>query len=167
MDCLRQFQFGFSNQKTYSTAGSSFVGWATGTTNNWMVESGDITDFNVQGFKNINLYGIKMQSYVQAPILGNYGITEDFSWNLKLTGEKPSISGVFGTNSYNAVLLPIDVTLSKNQNTIIFSEPIMSLQKIQISNFVAQGYGNNSLLNITLDLVANFYFLYKFEGEDN
>jgi hypothetical protein len=165
-DCLKQFQFGIINQRTYSTASNTFVGWTTGTSNNWMVASGDSTDFTIQGFKNINLYGIKMQSYVQSPLGGNYGITEDFSWTLKLTGEKPSISGVFGTNSYNASLYPIDLRLSKYENTIMFAEPIKSLSKIEIFNFVAQGYGNNSLLNIKLDLEATFYFLYKFEGEE-
>ena len=168
MDCLKQFQFGISTARTFTTAASNYIPWTVGTDNYWVVQSGvDTSDFTIQGFKNINLYGIKLQGYVQAPISGNFGIVDDFSWNLKLTGEKPSISGVFTTNNWNVSLYPLDIRLTKYQNSIMFSEPIKSLSQIRVSNFGAQGYANNNLLNIRLDVEANFYFLYKFEGEDD
>jgi len=168
MDCLKQFQFGISTARTFSTASSNFVTWTIGTENYWLVQSGvDTSDYSIQGFKNISLYGVKLMGSVQAPLSGNFGIVEDYSWNLKLTGTKPSISGVFTTNNWNVNLLPLDLRLSKFQNTIMFDEPITSLTQIRVSNFGAQGYGNSSLLNIRLDVEANFYFLYKFEGEDD
>jgi hypothetical protein len=168
MDCLNQFQFGIGASRTYSAASSNFATWTNGGQNFWIVQStGDISEFDIQGFKNINLYGVKMQGYVQSPITGNFGIVDDFSYNLKLTGQKPSLSGVFTTNNWNADLYPIDLRLSKFENTIMFSDPIKSLSRIRLSNFGVQGYGNSSLLNIKLDIEVNFYFLYKFEGEED
>ena len=166
-NCLKQFQFEISTARTFSTANSNFTSWTVGTQNYWIAQSAaDTSDYTIQGFKNINLYGIKLMGSIQTPLTGPFGIVTDYNWNLKLTGTKPIIGGTFTTNNFNVSLTPLNLRLSKFQSTIMFEEPITSLSQIRISNFGAQGYGNSSLINIRLDLEANFYFLYKFEGED-
>jgi hypothetical protein len=165
--CYNQFNFSVATGKTFSTASGNFAPWVSGTNNNWVVQSGlDTSDFTIQGFKNINLYGIKLQGSVQCPISSNHGIVEDYSFNLKLAAQTPSISGVFTTNNWNATLYENEVRLGKYQNVIMFGEPLRSLSQIRLSYFSAQGYSNESLLNIRLDLIVQFYFLFKYEGED-
>jgi len=167
MDCLNQFSFEIDRGLTFSTAAGNFTPWVSGTVNNWIVQSTvNQSDFLIQGFKNINLYGIKLQGVVQSNLALNKGIVEDYSFVIQLTGQVPSISGVFTTNTWNANLYSNGVNLGKYQNEIMFGEPIRSLSQINLNYFSAQGINNESLLNIRLDFNLKFYFLFKYEGED-
>lgn len=168
MECLKQFNLSIATGKNFSTAAGNYVSWTTGTTNSFVIQSGtDVTTFNVQGFKNINLHGIKLMGSVQSELNTNYGIVEDYSFFLQLTGQTPSISGTFSTpNNWGANLFQNQLRIGKYQNEINFAEPIKSLSTISISNFSAQGYNNNSPLSIRLEFFVQLYFFYTFEGEN-
>jgi len=168
MHCPKEFNIALSIGKTYSTANGNFVTWVQNLDNQWVVEEGVETSiFQIQGFKNINLHGVKLQGYVQSPISGTYGIVEDYVFGFNLVGQSPSISGVFSTNNYNASLVSQEFRIGKYQNNIMFSDPIKSLTEIRLNYFGASGWKNSSLLNIRLDLVVKFYFIYTFEGEED
>ena len=168
MDCMNQFNFYIAKTITFTTAASNYSNWTAGTTRGWVVKSAlDSFDFQVQGFSNINLYGIQMITDVQSGVSGtNHGIVEDYKFRIQVVGNPPLISGIFTSNSFGAQQNVNEVSLGKYQSSILFPEPIRSVTNIQLAVFSAQGYDNESLTEIKLDVIGQFYFLYKFQDED-
>lgn len=165
-DCMNQFQFYINDTYTFTTALGNFAPWVSGTNNSWVVKSGaNQFDFDIEGFNNINLYGIKLIADIQSGVSGaNHGIVEDYKFRINFSGVVPLISGVFQTNTWNAGVTTNQVTLSKYQNEILFVEPIQSCKNIRVTVFSAQGFNNQSLTEIKLDIIAQLYFYYKYEG---
>jgi hypothetical protein len=168
MECFNQFQFYIEQQKTFTVAANTFTGWAQVNNYSWVVNTPEVTDFKVEGFKNINLYGVKMNGFVQSPVStsGDLGIVDDYALRIQLFGTTPTISGIIGTNDYNIKLSTNEVRLGKWQNEVMFRDPIRSCTDIRISAFSAQGYSNQLLTSIKLNVILQVYFYYKYEGED-
>jgi hypothetical protein len=168
MDCLKQFQLYIAQQRTFSTTAGTFASWSDLLNQGWIVRSSLLpSDFTVQGFKNINLYGIKVIGNVQNGVpTANKCIVDDWDFNIQFNGTTPIIGGTFTNNGYAMVRDVNEVRLGKYQNEIMYAEPIQSVTEISVSSFSAQGYVPANNVQVTLDLVVQIYFFYKYQDED-
>jgi hypothetical protein len=167
MDCLRSFNITLDQVINFTTAGTNVRTWNTVNQHQWMVLD-NVTDsrFNVQGFKNINLYGIKMQGYCSTIITGTSGaIVEDFGFQMVIGGQSPILGGSFSPNGYSATITNQPINLTKFNSKFEFSTPIQSANFIEIGTFFAQGYGWQTASDISLSINATFIVYYDFEGE--
>ena len=107
MDCLRSFTLNLNQNFSFATP--EFLNWTVVPTQHpWTMQNGigsttpAITDFNIQGFKNIDLYGIKMvgNCYPTLATASNQGLVNDWGIDLRLRGNVPLIGGVFGSNNF-------------------------------------------------------------------
>jgi hypothetical protein len=65
MDCLNSFSVLIRLQRGYSTGGTNVKTWGSGSDLNWQIrEATTGTNLAIQGFKRIDLYGIKMLGLV-------------------------------------------------------------------------------------------------------
>ena len=167
MECLNQFSFWAAKSTNFTAASGTFSPYAVGTDNAWIVSSGiNSSIFQVEGFKNINLYGVKLISSVQSSIAGNKGIVENYDLQILINGTEPQIGGKFSVNDWGITQDITLLTLGKYANEVNFTEPIQSVKSIRVNVFSAQGYSAQSLISIDLDIIFQLYFYYKFEGEE-
>ena len=165
MQCMNQAEFFVSNSRLYTAASGEFKSWSP---NSWVVKSAvNEFIFNIQGFKNVNLYGIKILADVQSGLSGtSQGIVTDYNFRCYLTGQYPEVSGTFTTNTYGATTIPTFITLGKYHNHVNFVDPIKSFSSIRFIVFSAQGINNALSTEINIDVNLNLYLYYKYEGED-
>ena len=172
MDCLRSFTLNIN--QNFSFASPEFLNWTVVPSQHpWTMQNGigsttpAITDFNIQGFKNIDLYGIKMvgNCYPTLATASRQGLVNDWGIDLRLRGNFPLIGGVFGVNNFGFYLGGDLVSLTKYQNDYKLADPVKSVYEIQIINLNAQGIQteNATAIDLTYDVTLIFY--YKFEGE--
>jgi len=167
MNCLNQFSFWAANSVSFTTAANTFSPYTVGTNNSWIVTSGlKSSIFQVEGFKNINLYGMKIISSVQSPLAGNKGIVDNYDFQILINGTEPQLGGTFSINDWGITQDTTLLTLGKYANEVNFTEPIQSVKSIRVRDFSAQGYNNQSLVQLDLDIIFQIYIYYKFEGED-
>jgi hypothetical protein len=148
-----------------------FTEWNTvGTVLPWTMFDGSATrksDFFVQGFKNIDVYGVSMVGTVY-PLLApaqKQALVEDWGVNVLLEGTVPLVNGFFGTNTFSATQGARNVFLSKYQNEFKLIDPIQSVQKISIGALTASGIQNESGLSVDLTFEIALIIYYKLEGE--
>lgn len=167
MDCLRSFTITLDQVINFSTAGTNVRCWNGVDNRQWtVIDNVKESRFNVQGFKNINIYGIKMQGYVTPQITGTSGaIVEDFIFQLVVNGQSPVLGGSFSPNDYSAVITNQPINIGKYNNEFKFINPIVSANFVEIGTFSAQGYGWQTLNNISLAINCSFIVYYQFEGE--
>ena len=167
MDCLRSFQININQSRTFSTAGVDVEMWGPITNYNWTVDlPAVISSLDLTGFKNIDLYGIKMNAAVQSPLgIVNSGIVNDYGFAITFSGIAGQINSNFSTNGYAATTTNSSIRLTKYQNELTFASPTNGCRSVTIENFFAQGINAELLNSITLSLTATFVFYYKFEGE--
>jgi len=157
MECYNQFSFEINRTTSYTSASGLEVRFSDLLSLGWVIkDSTTQSTFKVEGFKNINLYGVKMMGNIQSPIIGYHGIVDDFGFNLAITGTTPKISGTFTTNGYNVSTSSSNIQIGKYDNEIIFSEPIQSCTQISINNFQAQGYVPESFVAVDLEMLLTF-----------
>jgi len=171
MDCLRSFNFRVS---TNTNLTSSLKTWNTGGNNHyWSVDSGPLgSQYNIEGFKNINIYGIDVIGSIQTlPTAPNGGvIVNDWSIDVLINGQQPLVGGTITTspNYYGidtASLANKVFPLSKYSNSLKFADPFESVKNINLQNTFASGFGWETSLNVNLTWNLNFVVFYKFEGE--
>jgi hypothetical protein len=171
MDCLRSFSLTILDQKTYTSASSALTVW--GTNNSFAVYSTDSSTFLIQGFKNINVFGIDMignvsSAYGSAPRVDNANAT-DFEIGVQLVGQIPQPLGIIGSpNDFpiiqNTFIEQIN-TLSKYKTSVKFSTPIQSVKSISFYDFKAFGSHVQNILQVKMGYQLQFIFYYQFEGE--
>jgi len=168
MDCLNQFQFYIAQGLNFTTASNTFSVFGTAPNLAWTCGKNLPTNnFTVQGFKNINLYGIKLLSGIRNGITNSdQGIVEDYNFSIGFTGQIPSISGEYNPNGLSINPNVGEVYLGKFNNELRFTDPIKSCSNISIAGFTAQGHTPQSLTSLTLDIIVQIIFYYKYEGED-
>ena len=168
MDCLNKFQFYILQGVTFTTAGSTLSTYTSGTNIVFTAERGlPSNNFTVQGFKNINLYGIKLSlTLINQITNSDQGIIDDYNFGITFTGQIPSISGVFSPNGLSINSNKGEVYLGKYNNHLMFAEPIKSCNNIVIESLGLQGYSPQSLTSLSLYIKGNIIFFYKYEGED-
>jgi len=174
--CMKSFQLTIgqsftvtntTNQvvKTWGTLGQYF--WSTSFSANSATSI-----YDIEGFKNVNIYGVKLVGYVQGgQSTAKCAVVDDWSFNILISGTPALISGVkrsspdgFGLITTGSGLT--EYSLSKNTNEIILADPITSVKFIQFISLQAQGVGAEFLNEINLNYLLSFTFFYKYEGED-
>ena len=169
--CIKSFSFKTDVGKTFT--GGAIKQWSIVGANFWTVAEAATSTINIQGFKNINLHGIKIIGFVQSdvPASGNSVIVNDWSLNINVQGTLPLI-GAFATTSPNYFNLDPNSSgnnsffIGKYSNEIFFQSPIESVTSIQIQTLYAQGIGFEVLGSISLVFRLDFIFYYNYEGED-
>lgn len=171
MDCLRSFNLNI--RQTGTIIVPDVKTWFVGAQEFWVVTLTRNSTFDIEGFKNINLYKMAVYGdvYPQVAAGTGGGIVGNWSFDLSLTGQLPLVSGKVNTTDTNFWNIDTNAsanktfTLSRNNNVIEFDSPIDSLKKINFVALKAQGNGGQTagVLNLVWDFT--FLFYYKYEGE--
>lgn len=171
MECLKSFTLNINDNFVFTSASGDFVEWnSLGTIKPWVVFQADSftkSVFNVQGFKNIEVYGLSLVGIVRPTrsIPSNNALVEDWGVSVILDGRTPLINGFFGTNSFGVVQGANNVFLSKNQNEYKLIDPIQSVKTITIEALSASGIQNENSTSVDLAFNVSVIVYYKYEGE--
>jgi hypothetical protein len=126
-----------------------------------------VCSFTPQGFKNIDVFGIKLTGLVISDpnnltlgaIISNWGV------NVNLTGTYAQLSGVYANQSRPVVQNPANIFLDRYSPEITFSSPIKSLTNVCIQNLYLQANNGELATDIALTGGVQLTTYYKFEGE--
>jgi len=170
MECLRSFSF---RAVTNGAFGAQANLWGLAPQNYWIVSSANLSTYNIQGFKNINIFKIEVIGDVTTTVgSSNKALVQDWSWIVRINGNQSTIGNeiVQGTNDYlisNQTNNP-EIMISKFNPKIEFIEPITSVTSIQLINLNASGIGAENIAGGLINLNWNVTFLcyYRFEGEE-
>ena len=172
MECMRSFTLNINQNFTFDTP--LFLEWnVLGSFRPWTMQNGIgsptsvLSDFNIAGFKNIDLYGVKMigNCYPTNPTASRQGLVQDYGIDLELTGNPAIIGGNFGTNNFGFYQGGKLISLTKYQNDYNLADPVKSVTEIKVINLNAQGLQAESTTGIELTYDVSLIFFYKFEGE--
>lgn len=172
MECLRSFTLNINDNFVFTSASGDLVEWnSVGTIKPWVVFRADSftkSVFNVQGFKNIEVYGLSLVGIVRPTrsIPSNNALVEDWGVSVILDGRTPLINGFFGTNSFGVVQGANNVFLSKDQNEYKLIDPIQSVKTITIEALSASGIQNENTTSVDLAFNVSVIVYYKYEGEE-
>jgi hypothetical protein len=180
MDCLRNFTFQTNWNQLISNPlnASTYQFWTSGVqqklscvTNYYSGPNTNIS-FLPQGFKNIDVYGIKINGYVISnPAVGGFGgIVTNWALTLNLLGQNPTLNGVI---SQDVAPTP---TIAQNQNWTTFSlserspeiqffSPIKSVSNVIPKQLIFQAEQCQTATDFNLFAQINVTIYYKFEGE--
>jgi hypothetical protein len=171
MDCLRSFNFLIAAQSNM-TAANGFEYWQIGTQHFWMLDFSALdSTFNIQGFKNVNIYKIEVAGDINSNILpvGFKVLVQNWNIDLQVVGQNAIIGGFITPvpNGFNMVSQPLNpiFNLSKFQRSIEFPTPIQSATSIIISGLYADGIANQSILSGQIEYQITVNVFYKYEGE--
>lgn len=171
MDCLRSFNFSI-DLIVNIPVGVQLKQWITGGQHFWQAATIGTSRYNIEGFKNINVYGIDVIGTIetQTNIVGGAALVNDWSVDVTLGGQQPLVGGnILGAPNYYA----LDISnpsnniyaLSKYSNSLRFASPYESVKFIELGQTMAQGFGYETVGFIILRWDLNFVVYYKFEGE--
>jgi hypothetical protein len=143
--------------------------WVVGNTSSFIINEalGGKGRFNFQGFKNIDVYGIKIVGKMLYLGVNNKGLIQDFTLVTKIEGNSPLIGGS-PQQSPTSIDQPSTPTfnLTKYIPSVDLCEPIKSVEFIEVIALEAQG------INFQITLAPDNYsynfdiiVYYKFEGE--
>jgi len=172
MDCLRSFNFSIANQSNYGAA-NGFLYWQIGTQHFWTLDisSASGSKYNIQGFKNINIFKIEITGDINSsPQLAPFQcIVQNWSLGLEVVGQNSASVGnvLTAPNPFAMIEQPLNpfIRLSKFQNCVSFESPIQSAREINIKNLFVDGIANQTILSAQIGYVINFTIYYKYEGE--
>jgi len=171
MECLRSFNFLASGQSNFT--GADVKTWLDGTQRFFTyTRSGALSTFTVQGFKNINVFGIDVVGNVGSLPAAPAGgcIPSDWSIQISVNGFVPLVGGsvVASPNGFN---MDIDQAktklfdLGRFKPTFNLASPIESVTSIQINNLRVNGTGAQTNGDLNLQYIFNVIVYYKYEGE--
>ena len=167
---MRSFSLA-SNLNQSFALGPNLDVWTIGTNNYWFGRTvGANADFDIQGFKNINIYGIDVVGDFKSGPGTSQVLIENWEVNIDLIGQAPILGGIINpvTNDYNLNqdnFFRNSFVLSKFKRGFKLESPIQSVTQIRLSGYTASGIANESILNATVNWDLNYIFYYKFEGE--
>jgi len=170
INCLQSFNinirqdgtFGPSQTITWSGFGNQY--FDTKTVNN-------DSFFNIQGFKNVDLYGMSLSGYVtnNKDVATGAVTVLDWMFELSVTGIQPAISGKVNTsvsNDWNLNFNNSDALkfyLGKYNREIKFNSPISSVTAINFLSLNASGVNAQTTDTASLSYFLGFTFFYKYE----
>lgn len=171
MDCMRSFSFAIDIIQNV-TGTTQVKQWATGAAQHfWQASVNNVSKYNIQGYKNINVHGIDVIGSIQTQTntVINGVIVNDWMIEVIVNGQQPVVGGfIDGANTY-----AIDTTNPVNNNYMLgrysnsakFATPYLSTKSIEIGTTFAQGIAYETLLTLNLRWKMNFIVYYKFEDE--
>lgn len=169
MECLKSFSLQVSSFSDESSA-SEITTWGLAPQNYWFYKSTNpSSSFNIQGFKNINIFKIEVIGNINSDLGSNTVLVQDWQTHITITGQNATIGGnVNATNGFAMSVQTINpnFVLSKFNPCIEFKTPIQSASIFSLTQFQAQGIGakNLSVLLINWNLTFNIY--YNFQEEN-
>jgi hypothetical protein len=171
MDCLRSFNFKVDINSNLT--GGFIKQWIVGVNQHfWTVTSNQQSTYNIQGFKNINVFGIDVVGQIGTLTTSGLGgvIVNDWSIDVLINGQQPLIGSniTVSPNDYslnNTTASNRIFPLGKYSNSLKLADPIESVQSISLQQTYANGTGYETLGTINLFWKLNFIVYYKFEGE--
>jgi hypothetical protein len=167
MDCLRSFNINLELQRGFSTAATNVKNWGVVGNYHWQVIENTLpSDFIVEGFKRIDLYGIQMVGSVFTSLDANDGaIVSDYGMRIGITGQSPLASGIAQSTGWPLYTNMNAFQLSRYSNEVTFESPLAGVTNINFGQFNAQGNNGETLNSITLEIKLAFVFYYKYDGE--
>lgn len=169
MDCLRSFNVRLQFAQNFESSNPNVKFWGTGNNINFIIENEEEGHFEIQGFKNINLYGVKMVGDIIPYItINRSSIIDDWSIRLVIVGQPPLISGNITSSSYTLNYADSESTvfqLTKYTNNINFASPIASASLLTFSVIKVSGIHCETDIDVGINADLNFTFFYKYEGE--
>jgi len=171
MDCLRSFKVTVSGNQNTTAPEAKF--WGLAPQNYWSIETGFATTsiFNVEGFKNIDVYKIVAVGNVNSEnSTSTKVLVQDFNWFVRIGGQMNILGGniTVSPNKFNMTLdnnNPV-FSLAKYYPTIEFAEPVNSVKYFEVLGLQANGIGAENLTTINLSYNVSFIIYYQFEGEE-
>jgi len=171
MDCLRSFNFALANQSNYN-ASLGFKHWQIGTQHYWLIDQAlpNVT-YLVQGFKNINVFGIELSGDVNSsPAFTPYeALVQNWKWDLQVIGQNSTNVGILAPLQSPEYMVIQETNpsfrLSKFQSSITFETPIQSAKEIKFTNFYCDGIANHTTTSAQVGFIINVTVFYKYEGE--
>jgi hypothetical protein len=173
MDCLRSFNIGILQTGTFTPATSILSWWISSGTGDiyWTFDLPGSSKFLIQGFKNIDLYGIEMIGGVKSQTgTASNCVVQQSGFQIYCDATNPLVSGSkqvspdfwnINFDNVNSRKFQFTNTLSK----IDFASPLKSLKSIEFLGLQAEGFGLQSPGTLSLEWDLNFVFYYKYEGE--
>jgi hypothetical protein len=170
MNCIQSFSFTSSANDNF--VAPDLLAWtAPGGMPYFQVDKNYISTFNIQGFKNVNIFGVDVIGDFQPLITTvNPAIVSDWQIRMRLNGQMPLISGNI-TAAPNGWSLTQGIpqsqifTLSRFKTSFKLESPIQSVTSIQLDNLKINGIGPNSLLTVNVSWNLQFIVYYQYEGE--
>jgi hypothetical protein len=132
---------------------------------------GLVVQFLPQGFKNIDVYSIKLIGTIQSnPSSTNNGVVDNWGVEVNAVGTYGEIGGIYsgpfgGPTNFAPTLQPIHIGLNNHNPLVEFASPIKSVTNISINRLL---FSAHSLQTATdFSFLSNFALVvtYKFEGE--
>jgi len=169
MECLRSFNFAANGQANWTSP--DVKTWFVGAQEFWAFTRGGSSIFNVQGFKNIDVYQIDVIGSIgpQVAIALGGGIPSDWFASLAINGQLPILGGTIpAPNDFNITTSSPTANsflLGRFNNSVKFASPIKSVTSIDLNFISANGSGGQTTGNVNLQYAFNFVVYYKFEGE--
>jgi len=167
--CMKSFTISLYDALVFGT--TVFTEWnSLGTVKPWIMVDGSAsrkTEFFLEGFKNIDVYGVSMVGSVY-PLLApaqRQALVEDWGVLLLINGTTQLVNGFFGTNTFSGSQGSKRVFLSKYQNEYKLMDPIMSVQSITVEEIQASGIQNEASSSVDLLFNISLIVYYKLEGE--
>ena len=170
MDCLRSFVVS-SNLNQSFALGANLDVWTINSNNFWYGRTvGASADFNIQGFKNINIFGVDLVGDFKSGPSGTQVLIDNWEVNVDFIGQASLIGGNIDpiTNDYNVNtdnFFSNSFHLSKYKRGFQLESPIQSVTQIKFSGYTASGHANESLTSVRVNWKLNYIFYYKYEGE--
>jgi hypothetical protein len=126
-----------------------------------------VCSFLPQGFKNIDVYGIKVTGLIisDPANLTDGAIIQNWGLAINLTGTYAQLSGVYGNQSQTINQNPQSIFLDRYSPEITFPSPIKSLNNVSIQNIFIQANAGQINTDIALTGGIQLTTYYKFEGE--
>jgi len=166
MNCLKTFSLSIAQTNTYDTPGVNVRTWGTLNKEFWEIYSNaNTTTKSIVGFKNINIYKVKMIGGVGGSLGANSAIVQDYSIAVILSGQPSLIGGTISPNAYNVSETDTTYFLNKFNPEFNIPDGIKSVSSVSIRDFSANGYGAETASAITLGLRLDFIFYYDFQEE--
>ena len=133
------------------------------------ITTGDGFKFDVQGFKNIDLYGIQMNMYFQTnPPSNENAVISDYMVSCLVNGTAPLIGGFVGSPITSPFVLSTNQNkyyLTKYTSKIDFCSPVKSAKSFSFDRIFVQGNIPQNASIIQMKYFINAVIYYKFEGE--
>jgi hypothetical protein len=162
MDCLNNFNLAITLSKNFT--GALVKTWGVVGNYHWAVLDPTISTKNISGFKNINIYKIKLLGDVTPSLTSSTGIVTDYSFRIGINGQPSIIGGTISPNGYSAIENQSSYFMSKYISEIDIPDGVQSVRSVELLDFQAMGQnGEATNINLRLNLMVMFY--YKFEGE--
>jgi hypothetical protein len=169
MDCLKSFNFFASGQSNF--VAPDVKTWTTGLQEYWAFQRNGSSTFTVQGYKNINIYGVELIGNIGTEVVPALGgcIPTDWSIDISINGKIPLIGSIIAPlNDFNItdnVFVANNFLLGRFNPRVNFASPIESATSVSIASIRANGTGGQTTGNLNLQYTFNIIVYYKFEGE--